>query len=544
MNLADLMRFLPQALLSGGAVVFAIWVKMPWPAVAALGIVAAELVSVSRQPLAHKWSSAIAWGCTPVVVAGVVAKGKAYLGDSCCAWLGFLNAAALLLTSYRFADVSIRKRWKILGMVWAFAAGLFWLWRCYLENLSGLFHLALLINIGLLILCHLLFRMPTLGIQTVNSLIFLLVGLPIADRFVRPVYRPDVEADPRKKYYSYENARKDPGGSETWQRAYQQRLGALWRHICIGHFPYDKGPWPLKPGGSGFLFGSKIVINSKGFRGKEIPEAKGNAYRIVALGESTTFGLTLNPEDKPWPELLEQIIRERLQPQRPVEVINAGICGFYLKINLDRMAKEILPLKPDMIISYHGYNGFFLIQQALPFSYVQAPPAYKPRPLKLLADAEYSLKILRYKYRAANVQFNPPAQSALMETEYARAYRELVKTAKTNSIRLVLANYSMAVNRQSDPAVIEFYRTTYPAIYWEMKAHSSIVQEVAQQSPEVCFVDTHPGLDGQHEKFIDLLHFDPQGEQQMAETFFAGIKKVLQEDLVRTNSAIAQAAVQ
>ena len=28
--------------------------------------------------------------------------------------------------------------------------------------------------------------------------------------------------------------------------------------------------------------------------------------------KSTTFGVTLNPEDRPWPELLERMIQERL----------------------------------------------------------------------------------------------------------------------------------------------------------------------------------------------------------------------------------------
>ncbi|MGO8677876.1 MAG: hypothetical protein ACLQVX_18660 [Limisphaerales bacterium] len=44
-------------------------------------------------------------------------------------------------------------------------------------------------------------------------------------------------------------------------------------------------------------------------------------------------------------------------------------------------------------------------------------------------------------------------------------------------------------------------------------------------------MDTHPGLDGLHEKFIELVHFTEEGRQQMAETMFAAIRDILDEDL-------------
>jgi lysophospholipase L1-like esterase len=306
-------------------------------------------------------------------------------------------------------------------------------------------------------------------------------------------------------------------------------------------------PWHLRPGTSCRLFDSTIVINRQGFRGPEIPTEKGDTYRIVALGESTTFGITMHAEDKPWPELLEQMIRQRLNLRRPVQVINAGVPSYDLKMNLDRMAREILPLKPDMILSYHGINGFFLIQQALPFSFVKTPPEYRPRPLKLLADAEYHVKIFWFSREAGRLKWDPSAPSELTRSEYARAYEELVRIAQTNGIRLVVANFSMAVTPGSSRELQEFYRPLYPAVHWEVRAnelHSAIVEQVARRHPEVCFVDTHPQLDGEHDKFLDLVHFAPEGEQQMAETFFAGIRKILEADPGRAGAAEKAAAQQ
>jgi hypothetical protein len=106
----------------------------------------------------------------------------------------------------------------------------------------------------------------------------------------------------------------------------------------------------------------------------------------------------------------------------------------------------------------------------------------------------------------------------------------------------VLANYSMAVTTNSDPAVIEFYQETFPATrdaIMSNLAHSKIVQTLAQEHPEICFVDTHPALDGKHENFIDLMHFTQGGRERMAETFFAGIRKTLEADLAENGTVPA-----
>ena len=122
-----------------------------------------------------------------------------------------------------------------------------------------------------------------------------------------------------------------------------------------------------------------------------------------------------------------------------------------------------------------------------------------------------------------------------METQYAAAYRQLIQCARTNGIRLALADFSMAVNQASDPKVIDFYQGGgQRAAYGFMRAnaiHSLIVRQLAAEHPEVCFVDTHPHLDGEHEKFIDLIHFTGEGERQLATNIFTGIRDILQQDL-------------
>ena len=121
-----------------------------------------------------------------------------------------------------------------------------------------------------------------------------------------------------------------------------------------------------------------------------------------------------------------------------------------------------------------------------------------------------------------------------LETPYADAYRDLIRTTEDHHIQLVLANYSMAVNSRSDPDLVQFYRGGFPVIHFQIKAnqaHSAIVEKLAAEHPGVRFVDTHPHLDGAHEKFADVMHFNKKGEEQLAETFFTAIRPILEREL-------------
>jgi lysophospholipase L1-like esterase len=162
---------------------------------------------------------------------------------------------------------------------------------------------------------------------------------------------------------------------------------------------------------------------------------------------------------------------------------------------------------------------------------------YEERPLKLAADFEYRIKVMRFLNRESQALHNRPAGANPMETKYAEAYRQLIQIAATNGIRLMLANYSMPVTWKSGPAVIDFYQGGFrdPVPGW-IKAnliHSQILQQLASQHPEVCLIDTHPHLDGEHEKFTDLMHFTQEGRRQLAENIFAGIRKTIENDIGR-----------
>lgn len=95
--------------------------------------------------------------------------------------------------------------------------------------------------------------------------------------------------------------------------------------------------------------------NSLGFRGEEFTIAKPqDTYRIVAVGGSTTYSNGVNDFRGSYPAQLETYLAEAGYDQ--VEVINAGVGGYSSYHSLINIEFRVLPLEPDLIIIYQGYN--------------------------------------------------------------------------------------------------------------------------------------------------------------------------------------------
>ncbi len=472
----------------------------------------------------------LAWLCTGLapllMLAGRIRSLEGFL-DEYYAVLAWAIGAVVALAARKPAM-------RLQSLAWFSVGSVIWLATAYWRNQPGSFYLGLLLCLLPLIASHFWLRLPLVGSLAVNTGILLLLALPLTDLLFSPPVGLGSAPAVRKEFYSYQAARKDPAAFARWWDYYVTEWKRLEAQILVPD-PTGGVPWRLRANSSALLVQCPIRINSRGFRGPEISREKGSAYRVVVIGESTTFGVTLNPEDRPWPELLEELINARLKPARRVQVINAGVPGYRLDDNLRRFSTDILPLEPDMVISYHGINGFPSLHPALPSTLADSTPVYRRRPLRLLAACENRLRIAAFRQRVERkLVVHPPTIPEPMATGYADAYRRLVALARTNHFRLVLANFSMAANRSSPPDVLAFYRAGYPGAPWQIKAneaHSTIIDQVSAAHPEVCRVDTHPALDGDPENFLDLVHFAPPGERQMAENMFAGIGKLLEEDL-------------
>ncbi|MGI9302865.1 MAG: SGNH/GDSL hydrolase family protein [Gammaproteobacteria bacterium] len=100
-----------------------------------------------------------------------------------------------------------------------------------------------------------------------------------------------------------------------------------------------------------------IEINSLGFRGAEIERRKPpNTFRIVSIGDSTTFGLA--GAQCPYPAQLQQLLAERSATKR-VEVINGGVEGYNSVSALRLLEHRVAELQPDLITVFVGWNDIY-----------------------------------------------------------------------------------------------------------------------------------------------------------------------------------------
>jgi lysophospholipase L1-like esterase len=537
--LAVIVFFLLQNIFCISALALGVWLGVPKLMLIGIGgcwlaIILSALASVVPSLQSREPTSALLLLATLILFGGLVFNARRYhpwtLENAALQWL---VAGSVLLQALNCKQPERKTTLLRLFLVWASGGSIVWLAAAYLANLRLEFYLGLLPALALLVMLKKRFRLNALAIQAVNTLMLLLVGLPIVSLFFSPDDQFDMLPKLEERPYSFEFAKRNPSAFARWSKHSTDE--------------FKKFTWAVTQGGDGVVrlrpnmivpfFEARIPINSKGFRGREIPEDKGDAYRIVTLGESTTFGLTMRPGEKPWPEMLEQFIMERLKPGRAVQIINAGIPGYNLKQNIERLEKQILPLRPDMIISYHGLNGFAFVFEGMPEIQGRPPPGYQRRPLTLLADFEYRVKMNRYRRQ---YEGDPKSSEATdrdpMQTQYAQLYRQLIQIAKTNGIRLALGTYSMAVNPQSPAEVFDFYNGRTMRLEWQVKAnaiHSAIARKLAAENPDIHLVDTCPALDGRHEYFFDLVHFTAEGKKMMAEVMYEGIKDELQRSLKR-----------
>ena len=94
-----------------------------------------------------------------------------------------------------------------------------------------------------------------------------------------------------------------------------------------------------------------MTTNAQGLRGQDI-KAQKPGYRVLALGDSTTFGIGVD-DDETWPALLQEL----LDPTgTTIDVINAGGHGATSIQGLTYLLTRGLELQPNVLIVTYQFN--------------------------------------------------------------------------------------------------------------------------------------------------------------------------------------------
>jgi len=460
------------------------------------------------------------------------------VGSDWLVWLGSLLLALTGMAGVR-ADWQRRRRrdrQARLALMISFLAGGSWMAGFgYLNNLGVLFYVGgIAVAAGIAGFMPLVIRRRRLIGQVALGTSALFVGLGVMEwgqrMFDSPVHAAEVEVEAA---YSFDAAKGNP---EAFRRFWQKLTGA-WHQDgggvsqLVGPDPLGELPFVVRPNTATGFFESTIAINSLGLRGPEVARDKGAAIRVLCLGESTTMGQTINHDDRPWPEVLQDLLNSS-QPgvsARRVQVLNAGFAGYDLRHTLIRLRRDLLDLKPDLLVVYHGFNGFWMLDGSLPsvLASSRSVPALQSRPSRLLAGVEYSWALSQWKSSRESDAVAGDASDSLL----ASAYQELIELAREHGVALALCSFHMAVDGDTSAEVVDFYRAGFPNVERVVVANRmqhALLAGLAGEHDHVTHLSAAPDLQGDYRSsYVDLVHFTQRGRDLLAAHIAAGIRSLL-----------------
>jgi lysophospholipase L1-like esterase len=146
------------------------------------------------------------------------------------------------------------------------------------------------------------------------------------------------------------------GGTEcavrTWAHYYREDVQT---------FDPETGTFVLVPGEHRTELGV-VKVNSEGFVGAELEEPGPDLRRIVTVGDSCTFGA--GDDEYTYPAMLGKLVDEKERPGLRYDVVNAAISGLNSELALRRLHSKVLPLQPDVVTIYVGWNDLMKLDPA------------------------------------------------------------------------------------------------------------------------------------------------------------------------------------
>lgn len=95
-----------------------------------------------------------------------------------------------------------------------------------------------------------------------------------------------------------------------------------------------------------------------------VSKEKRNKYRILCIGDSSTYGLGASDINEfSYPAQLQKILNEKIHGQK-FEVINLGIPGINSSQVLNRFRKNVTEYNPDIVIAMVGINDSWNLEES------------------------------------------------------------------------------------------------------------------------------------------------------------------------------------
>lgn len=269
----------------------------------------------------------------------------------------------------------------------------------------------------------------------------------------------------------------------------------------------------------------QVRINRRGFRGPELPNDFSRRVRIVALGESTTFGWNV-VDDECYPAQLQVYLDEHAD--EPVWVVNAGVPS-YTSLQANLYLDELLEtLDPQVVLINIMWNDIWYssIKNWFPEMLVLRKP--KPwRTFLLKRSALYAAFALRADEEGGDVDVLN--REAL--TFYEEQLDEMVAKCKSAGVDVAIVRPPFDASHIDDArSPISGESHFSKGFIIELQQLYADAQRRVAQRYQIPLVDHRLSADSleQNDLFIDPVHPTAAGNRMIAED----IGRFLVEDVL------------
>ena len=302
-------------------------------------------------------------------------------------------------------------------------------------------------------------------------------------------------------------------------------------------------------------------INSLGFRGPEFqPNKPKGTFRIVCLGESSTFGYH-NSDSGTYPIQLEKVLRQT-SGDANIEVINAGFPYYNSGSILALLKEEISRYDPDVITLYSAFNDaawpLKINSLARAVFWIQEHSAVYLALKETLHTDKFFLrhmsKIAR-RLTPSTMNYEPfKAEIDQVALRYRSNIKSIIKFAKEKGIATVLIKQPMTAQNQPSRRSIS-YEAEYRAVMEKFRAsaalllnqlllikHHRLIEELGKIANEegLPIVDNIAIIDRNGGGLASWVHLTEEANLRLAEAIKSAVEPYLK---IRRAQATLRSAV-
>ncbi|HVP13273.1 MAG TPA: SGNH/GDSL hydrolase family protein [Phycisphaerae bacterium] len=277
------------------------------------------------------------------------------------------------------------------------------------------------------------------------------------------------------------------------------------------HKKTDSSPGPYTAGFRCKMLDSDFIVGPQGFRRHSTRAIGPGSPIVMCTGGSVAFGMTIDSADRPYPDMLEDVLVGTNPLLADVRVVNAAMPGFDVKACRQLMLAN-KQLSPAAIVFYEAIN-------------------YMPRPLPKRTVARNSgiaSWIDRCYVRLESLR----ALRSYSGEEYKKELLRFIRACRSLSATPVLVTFAMPYRSDADERTLEYYDvmqngqgSAYAAARLA-EIHNQMMREAAAETGAVC-IDAAGELTGREELFVDSCHFSQEGCRLLAELVAPAVAETL-----------------